>query len=200
MQNSKLKLNAISLRNTLMATIGLLVIVGVGGFFFFQKYLASVATEVNDSNAKAAATRQDVAQLQRLKTEMADNQVAVTRAASVVGDSKSYQYQDQIINDLSSYAKAAGFSILSFTFADPKGGTSGGSAAPAPATTTASGLKVSTVTVTLPEGLPYATVMTFIKSIEQNLTKMEVNGVTFSVDHVSGKITTQPIVIGVYTR
>lgn len=185
-----------------MATIGLLVIVGVGGFFFFQKYLASVATEVNGSNAKAAATSQDVAQLQRLKTEMADNQVAVTRAASVVGDSKSYQYQDQIINDLSSYAKAAGFSIRSFTFADPANGaaTSGGSAAPAPATTTASGLKVSTVTVTLPEGLSYATVMTFLKSIEQNLTKMEVNGVTFSVDHVSGKITTQPIVIGVYTR
>ena len=196
-----MRLNAISLRNTLMATIGLLIILGVGGFFFFQKYLASVAADVNDSNAKAAATSQDVAQLQRLKTEMANNQVAVTRAANVVGDSKSYQYQDQIINDLSSYANAAGFSIPSFTFADPtKGAASGGAAAPAPATTTASGLKVSTVTVTLPEGLSYATVMTFLKSIEQNLTKMEVNGVTFAVDPVSGKITTQPIVIGVYTR
>ena len=196
-----MKLTAISLRNTLMATIGLLLIIGIGGFFFFQQYLASVATEVNDSNAKAAATSQDVAQLQRLKTEMADNQVAVTRAASVVGDSKSYQYQDQIINDLSSYAKAAGFQILSFTFADPAQGAAGaGAAAPAPATTTASGLKISTVTVTLPEGLSYATVMTFLKSIEQNLTKMEVNGVTFAVDQVSGKITTQPIVIGVYTR
>ncbi len=196
---SKLRFNALSLRNTLIGSIALLIIIGVGGFFFFQKYLSSVASEVNNDNVKAAATSKDLTQLQRLKTEMANNQVAVTRAANVVGDSKSYQYQDQIISDLSSYAKDAGFQIQSFTFADPSLGAAG-AAAKAPGVTTSSGLKVSSVTVTFPESLPYSTVMTFLKSIEQNLTKMEVTGISFAVDQVSGKITTQPITIGVYTR
>lgn len=201
MQSSNLKFTATSLRNTLITTIILLIIVSIGGFFFTQKYLASIADEVSSDNTQAAATSQDLAQLQRLKTEMQDNQVAVTRAASVVGDSKSYQYQNQIINDLSSYANAAGFQIQSFTFADPSPNAAGGTAgAAASGATSPSGLKVSSVTVTLPDNLPYATVMAFLKSIEQNLTKMEVTGVNFSVDQASGKITSQPITIGVYTR
>jgi len=199
MQN-KLKFNAVSLRNTLIASIGVLVLVGIGGFFLLERYLSSIALEVNDSNVQAAASSKDLAQLQQLESEMADNQVAITRAASVVGDSKQYQYQDQIINDLSSYAKTAGFQIQSFAFSDQTlGAPSAGNVAPG-ATAAPTGLKISTVTVTLPQDLSYTTIMTFLKSIEQNLTKMELTGVSLAVDQASGRVTIQPITIGVYTR
>lgn len=196
----KLKFSSVSLRNILISSIVIVVIVGIGAFLFLQKYLSSIAGEVNSNNLRAAASSQDITQLQKLQTEMANNQVAVTRAASVVGESKQYQYQDQIINDLSQYAKAAGFQIQSFAFSDPTLGSSPSPGASTGAATVPLGLKITTVTVTLPQNLSYVTIMKFLKSVEQNLTKMELTGVSLTMDPVSGSISLQPLTIGVYTR
>jgi hypothetical protein len=141
--------------------------------------------------------------LQHLKTEMADNQVAVNRAASIVADSKYYQYQNQIIDDLNKYAKAAGFnSITSFSFTDSS--TAGASASSAVATTPGVaapvGLKSVTATVSLPGSISYQSAMNFLKAVESNLTKMDLGGVTMQLDTTSGNLTINPLSIKVYTQ
>jgi len=194
-------LSAPRLKVILIVTIGLMIVLGIATFLFFQHKLSDYATEVNNDNVAAAASNQDVTMLQHLQTEMASNQVAVNRAASIVADSKYYQYQNQIIDDLNTYANAAGFSISGFSFADNTASTattatSGTTATPA----TPAGLKSVTATITLPGSLSYQSVMNFLKSIEENLTKMDLNGVTMQMDTTTNTLTVNPISIKVYTR
>lgn len=197
---SSIQLSAVLLRNVLIASIALFVIIGVGGFVFLNQQLASYAGTVASDKVKASNGSQEIAQLQQLKSAMEESKVAVTRAASIVSDSKYYEYQDKIIDDITSYAEAAGLEVqsLSFNDASPTGvAAAPGTAAPK----TPAGLKVSYATVTLSEkNITYKSIMTFLKSIEQNLTKMEVTGVSFTVNSTNGQVSTQPITIGVYTR
>lgn len=192
------------LRMILLATIGLMIAGGIGAFLFSQQQLSTYATKVNGDNAAAAASNQDVAMLQHLKTEMANNQVAVNRAASIVADSKYYQYQNQIIDDLNKYAKAAGFdSITSFSFTNTStaGASTSSTAVPTtPGVATPVGLKSVTATVSLPSSISYQSAMNFLKAVESNLTKMDLGGVTMQLDSSTGKLTVNPLTIKVYTQ
>lgn len=109
------------------------------------------------------------------------------KAEQIVADSQSYQYQNQIINDLTEYANQAGISITSFTFQETTdGGTttssSSNSASSAPTDTqkASSGLKSIPVSIQLGEGVKYENLLHFVYLIEQNLTRMQLSEISFS--------------------
>ncbi|MDB5183613.1 MAG: hypothetical protein JWO07_294 [Candidatus Saccharibacteria bacterium] len=205
-----LKLTAPILRIVLMTTIGLLILASSVGFWFVHNQLTEFATEVSSDNVSVASSVQDVAKLQQLKSEMDKNPVAIARAKSIVADTKLYQYQNQIIDDLTSYANAAGFPIVTFTFAnnDPTSKTGATGTAPATASATAaagaapipSGLKATLATISFPKDVNYSAYMHFLKSIELNLTKMEITGVSMQLDQDTGQLSPNALTIEVYTR
>lgn len=206
------RLNGISptrLRLILCATIIAIIIAAGAGFWFFKDRLVNYAATVEQMKQEADASASDVAALQKLKTELEENVVAVNRAKSIVAESKSYQYQNQIIEDLNIYAKATGVAIASYVFADNNAAastTTGGASTPAasPVPTIAGGPKSTSVTVTLKSPANYKAVMRFIHAIEINLTKMQLTGISLtgptSEESRSDEVTVNPLTIEVYIR
>lgn len=150
------------------------------GFFFTQNYLARHASEVSRVASEAEASRTRVQQLQQTEKELERYTGAIDRTAKIVAESKSYEYQDQIINDITNYANRAGVGITSFAFNDASAPSATGSAptatqAPAASTTpAASGLKTTSVIVNLKPDVPYNNVLNLLSLVENNLTKMQI--------------------------
>ncbi len=192
-------------RVILCISIVLLFIVAIGGFVFFRSQLLAYAEQVNKSAQEASISTNDIVTLERLKEEMEDNKVAVTRANNIVADSKSYQYQDQIINDLSVYAKAAGVAVSSYSFIDDAA-TATTDQAPAEATAPTpapdpTGLKSTKVAIALKNPANYKAIMKFIHSIERNLTKMQLSGISLAgTPETKDEISVNPLTIEVYIR
>jgi len=204
---TKMKLSPPLLRIILVSTIGLLVVASSVGLWVFHGWLTSYANDVKNDNAGAASSQQDITRLEELKAQLAKDPVAVARAKAIVADSTYYKYQNQIIDDLSAYANNAGFQISAFSFSNPSPttGTTGAttpavSALPTGTTPAPAGLKVEAATITLPKTLSYLSYMKFLKSIEENLTKMEITGVSVQVDPATGLLITNPLTIGVYVK
>lgn len=204
------------LRIILILGIVLLIIVSALSFWFFRSLLLQYSAEVNKAAREASISTNDIATLQKLKTHLEDNKVAVTRTKNIVADSQHYKYQDQIINDLSIYAKAAGITVASYDFSG-----NAATAAPAPTgsaatpdqavaePTTPSGLKSTSVSVTLKNPVDYKAVIRFIHAIEVNLTKMQLSGVSLAsvaslADNTAAgaknQVTANSLTIEVYTR
>jgi 2',3'-cyclic-nucleotide 2'-phosphodiesterase (5'-nucleotidase family) len=203
MKNSP-KITAAGLRIGLITSIIVIVLLAGVGFWFFQGSLTGVATSVNSYISTAASTSEDVKQLQALKKQMDKNPIAVTRAQKIVADSQHYQYQNQIIDDITSYAKDAGFSIKGFTFTDTQPATKAtvGAAAPttAPVAPVLSGVKTTIAEIFFPETISYQAYMNFLKSIEQNLKKMEIQSISLKLNESTNQVVPDPLLIQVYIK
>lgn len=201
MKTSLNSLSAVQLRSILLASLGAVILLGAIGFYFIQSQLSSFAVEVSHAAEDAKTSDNDITALKRLQTQLADNESNVERARSIVADSKSYKYQDQIIQDLNTYAARSKFEITRFTFNGSAPGASGTSAAAAAKTPElAPGLKSTTVSITLKSPTPYKDLMNFIHAIEQNLTKMQIAGVTFAKGEKSSDVAISSLTIEVYTQ
>lgn len=177
-------LTATSLR--LMLSISLLIIVGLGVLLFSLSYrtLNKVAVDVSHTVADADASQNNLQNLQNLKRNLASKHEVVQRAESIVAESRSYEYQNQIINDLNDYAARADLSITNIDFT---GSQVGDTAAPPPGTTTptapsttVNGVKSTFVSISLKNPVEYTSVLRFLKSVEQNLTKMQIANIGLS--------------------
>lgn len=196
------------LRALLIGTIVLMLVIGFAAFWLVRNQLVAYAEVVSKDTEAATISNNDIAQLQKLQKTLEEDSVAVTRAKNIVAESKSYQYQNQIIDDITSYAKKAGLQVMSFTFDDTGTGTTptaGTSAAGPPDTTTPQltlpGLKSVSTTVSVNNPAKYESVMKFIRYIELNLTKMQLTGITLSKGS-EGKtdVSVGQFIIEVYTR
>ena len=196
---SKNTMSAVTFRRLLIGALVLLIVLSSFGFYLLGGLLKDVATESNHKKIDATAGRNDVEQLQRLETYLNDNKDSVTRASEIVADTKEYRYQNQIVSDINTYASRAGVTILGFSFSgqaapntDPK--------QPLAASGT-SGVKSIPVTLTLKTPVSYTSFLRLLKSIEQNLTKMQVNGITISPDPTSSSRVSNPTIgLEVYVR
>lgn len=226
MESRVSKLSAKKLKAILIASIFVMLLIGAGIFWFFRERLVAFAVDVQTASVGATTSSSDVEKLRGIEAILNKDQDGVSRAKKIVAESKFYQYQDQIINDLVKYSQDAGVTITTFTFSE---GSSTGSTTPAPTTegapvepmtegapgegtveggeasTTpaASSLKSTTVTVTIDSPVSYKKIMDFIHYIEENLTKMQLSGVTLSKATGEVKDTTvsvSPLVIEVYTK
>lgn len=190
-------------RLRLMLAILMFVIVAAAGVIAFFGYteLKKVAVEVSHTTVDADASQNNLQNLQKIQQKLASNKDVITRTNGIVAESQSYQYQDQIIADLKNYASRAHITITNLDFGmtttkspTPTPGSTGGLNVPPPA-----GVKTTTVAVTLQNPINYDDLLHFLKSIEQNLTKMQVSKVSLSKGSGSA-VSIEALTIEVYIR
>lgn len=194
----KYPLTASRLRITL--SISLFVIVGgatVLAYFAYSE-LEKVAVNVSHTVVDASASQNNIQTLQQIQQKLAGEQAVIDRANSIVADSQSYQYQDQILTDLKDYANKAAITITNIDFsaaataAQPTASTA---TTPAPM-----GVKSTSVSITLKNPISYNNLLRFIKSIEQNLTKMQISKVGLSKGVSGNDVSSDILTIEVYIK
>lgn len=195
-------LNATTLRLILSVSLFLIVALGIGLFAYAHAQLHTVAVDVSHTLVDADASQNNLQTLQKIQRELASDKAIMARASSIVADSQSYQYQDQIITDLKAYAAQAGVGItnLDFTAGAPATGATASKTAPATATPTPNGVKSTSVAVTLNNPVDYNNLLAFIHSIEQNLTKMQISKVSLSKGENGNEVNSDVLTIEVYIK
>ena len=168
----------------------LLVGIGTGSYFIHQK-LSAYVMEVDHLKIDSEMNEQGIVNAQKLRVALAQNKNSVDRAAAIVADTKYYEYQDQIVQDISAYAAAANLTVLGFDF----------STAASSKASSVKGIKTMVATISLKSPVPYNNYLRFLKLIERNLTKMQVTQLDISNDLKSpGTISSPIITLEVYVR
>ena len=204
-------LTAQKLRLLLLGSMALLIVIAGAIFIFTKGMLAQYAADVEKVSNTAESSSKNLTALSMLKTKLAEDNDAVERTRNLVAESQSYAYQDQIIKDITTFAQKSGVSISGFQFNSENTATAGSaataqsqagtSAATGQATTPqVSGLKTVSVSVNLKSPLEYKDIMDFVHMIEQNLTKMQLAGITMNRDAASDKVSVSSLTVEVYTR
>lgn len=186
----------------ILGTVLALILGGMaGGFYWFYGALKSVADETATVQTEAAATDSELQRLKALEQELKKYSAIMEKSQQIVAESQSYQYQNQIISDLTNYAGRAGLSITGFNFQDQSSSQSSSQSSDQSASpsTNTSGLKTIQVSVQLGEGTKYQNLLHFMHLIEQNLTRMQISNVSIAKGE-DGNISTQALNIEVYVR
>ena len=176
------------------ALYGLIVVLlagaGYGAYVMHQK-LSGYATEVNHLSIDSELNQQSIENAKKLRRVLDENQENATRAAAIVADTKYYQYQDQIVQDVTSYASASGLTVLGFDF------STNGKAAKSRVT----GINTVVATISLQNPVPYNNYLKLLKLIERNLTKMQVTQLDISNDLKAPATISSPVItLEVYVR
>lgn len=176
------------------------ILTGISLYFIYGK-LHDVSTDVSHAVVDASASQDNIQTLQKIQSELADKKDVIDRASSIVADSKSYQYQNQILNDLNDYAGRAGITLtnIDFTSGDATG-TTGSGAKPAADSSAPAGVKSTSVSVAIQNPVPYDNLLRFIKSIEDNLTKMQISKIGLSKGTSGSNVSSEILTIQVYIR
>lgn len=185
-----------------------LILVGMGGIVYFgYTMLQGTAEEVSKIQTEAKAVDAKVQNLARLEKEMEKYKDSVAKAQQLVAETQQYQYQNQIINDLTAYANKSGVGIAGFTFTSGSAGAKSNSGSSGTSVTnnssgsnSAVGPKSMKVSVRLNEKTDYMALLRFMHLIEQNLTRMQIASVSMSKTEGTGQVNTQTLEVEVYVR
>ncbi len=208
--SKKFTLTATNLRIILAVSLVAITAIGAGGFALAYNWLDGFAADASTVASQAAASESELQELSQTEKMLKTQHHAVERASKIAAESKSYQYQDQIINDLNDFARKAGITISDITFADDnaKGSSSSSSSSSSNKTGTSlpaiAGLKATTASVTVKNPVEYRKLLTFMYLVEQSLTKMRIANVDLSRSTAQGQspdsITSNTLTIEVYLR
>lgn len=211
--SKKFTLTATNLRIILAVSLVVITAIGAGGFALAYNWLDGFAADASTVASHAAASESELQELSQTEKMLKTQHHAVERASKIAAESKSYQYQDQIINDLNDFARKAGITISDITFADDnaKGGSSSSSSSSASSSgktgtslPAIAGLKATTASVTVKNPVEYRKLLTFMYLVEQSLTKMRIANVDLSRSTAQGQapdsITSNTLTIEVYLR
>ena len=207
--SKKFTLTATNLRIILAVSLVAITAIGAGGFALAYNWLDGFAADASTVASQAAASESELQELSQTEKMLKTQHHAVERASKIAAESKSYQYQDQIINDLNDFARKAGITISDITFADDnaKGGSSSSSSSSNKTGTSLpaiAGLKATTASVTVKNPVEYRKLLTFMYLVEQSLTKMRIANVDLSRSTAQGQapdsITSNTLTIEVYLR
>lgn len=198
-------LTASSARIVLALFLLIILAAMVAGSYFAYSFLSTTSKEVADMQTEASAVDMKIQNLLKLKDQLEKNPVATKKAEQIVADSKSYQYQNQIVNDLSIYAGKANVPIQSFTFQDGSTSSKSSSSSSSSQTTakkpaSVSGVKSITVSIQLGDKVPYNNLLHFLYLVENNVTRMQIYGVSISRGEQRGEVSAQSLELGVYVR
>lgn len=222
MKTKKLPLasNPITVRLMLVVGSVLVLILTVVLILLSRNFLTGYANKVATITAEAQNTSMTLASLTKAQDSLAEQEEAVKKAKRIVAESKQYQYQNQIVNDLNAYANRANIPISSFLFSNSAGSTAGAGGGESPAAPagdkatgqSVAGLKTVQVTIGLPAQVQYKDLLNFLSLIENNATRMQVQGLTISPAGSSqsedgssqpaneNMVTVNSLTIGVYIR
>lgn len=202
--------DAVTMRIILVVVLIAILLLMGGGFYLAYTSLKKTAKEVSEVQTQAQTSDAKLQNLALLEKQLKENSVAVDRAKQIVADSQSYQYQNQIINDLTYYANQAHISITSFTFQDSTAAASSSSSSTSSSSTsstnstlpasTVNGVKSTQVAIQLGGNVAYQDFLHFLYLIEQNLTRMQVADVTMSKGDDPNTVSAQSLNIEVYIR
>ena len=192
-------LKASTLRLIMIVSLFLIAGLAVVMFYFANQELSKVATEVSHVTADAEASQDNLQNLQAVEQKLANEKEAIERVNSIVAESQSYQYQDQILSDLHSYANQSGVTITNINFSGSGDSTASSSGTP-PVSSAPAGLKTTSVSVTIDNPVGYNNLLRFMRSIEQNLTKMQISTVSLSKAESGSQVTSDALTIEVYIR
>jgi hypothetical protein len=188
------KLTAVNFSRLLIAAMVLLAVGALASLYVLSLVLASTVTETDHAKIDAQLSRNDVDRLKKLGVDLRTDQEVIARAKNIVAESSSYQYQDQIVNDINAYAGRAGVKVLGYDF---KATSTQSAAKNAPK----SSVKTIAATLTLAGPMEFERLLKFLKAIEQNLTKMQVTSIDISKDDKNPKLVNDPnIGVEIYVK
>jgi hypothetical protein len=182
----------------LLAALLVVTVVLIGtGYYWGSKLLAEQALRADHAKIDASLKNEDVAKLKRLEAELVAKKDIVARAEQIIAESRQYQYQDQIVHDINSFAKSAGVEVLGYNFGTPEQSKKGAKGA----SLSLSGVNAISANVSLASPQSYKNLLRFMKAIEQNLTKMQVTGVNITPDPEDPNLVSNPVVgVVIYVR
>lgn len=195
-------LTATRLRLILVISLFVVGAIEAAIFSFAYGQLSQSATDVSHVVVDANASQNNLSTLEKIKKILNSEKDVISRTNSIVADSKSYQYQNQIITDLNEYANKNNVTITNVDFSGGQTPTTTPGQPAAPTTTnTVAGLKSTSVTVTIKTPVDYNSLLRFIEAVEQNLTKMQISKISLSKgSSTNNEINSDALSIEVYIR
>jgi len=193
-------LNASIARIILSLLLLIILSAMVGLVIFAYSFLSKTSEEVGKMQTEAIAVDAKIQSLLASKSQLDRNSDTVKKAKNIVSESKLYQYQNQIIKDLNTYADRAGIPIKAFSFQNEP--TTSAKTATSSKRTPASpaGVKSTFVSIQLGDHIDYTKFLHFLSLIEKNVTRMQLLGVSISRGANNHEISIQSLEVKVYTR
>ncbi|MCJ1964876.1 hypothetical protein [Candidatus Nanosynbacter sp. TM7-057] len=193
-------LNASIARIVLSLLLLIILSAMVGLVIFAYSFLSKTSEEVGKMQTEAIAVDAKIQSLLASKSQLDRNSDTVKKAKNIVSESKLYQYQNQIIKDLNTYADRAGIPIKAFSFQNEP--TTSAKTATSSKRTPASpaGVKSTFVSIQLGDHIDYTKFLHFLSLIEKNVTRMQLLGVSISRGANNHEISIQSLEVKVYTR
>ena len=193
-------LNASIARIVLSLLLLIILSAMVGLVIFAYSFLSKTSEEVGKMQTEAIAVDAKIQSLLASKSQLDRNSDTVKKAKNIASESKLYQYQNQIIKDLNTYADRAGIPIKAFSFQNEP--TTSAKTATSSKRTPASpaGVKSTFVSIQLGDHIDYTKFLHFLSLIEKNVTRMQLSGVSISRGANNHEISIQSLEVKVYTR
>lgn len=188
-------LKATGLRTLFIVMIAIILVASFVGFYIVQTKLSNYANSVSHIVADAEASKSSLQSLQNLEIELEKRKDVSEKATSIIAKSQGYEYQDQVIQELTEYANKTGVSISQFDFSSQESSTSTESSS-----TDTSGLRSTSVTVTLVTPTSYDNLLKFVRAIENNLTRMQLDSINVSQSGDSSGVSVGALTIKVYIQ
>ncbi|HET8690191.1 MAG TPA: hypothetical protein VFL81_02040 [Candidatus Saccharimonadales bacterium] len=190
------QLNARQLMFGLYGLIAVLIVAVGFGFYYAENFLSAAVADTNDLKDQANVAQQNVVKLQQLQSELTKQADVVQRTEQIMADSQQYQYQDQIVKDINTYAARTGVKVIGYDFGDPTKKAANKTSLPS-----VSGTQIITADLTLDAPVKYTHFLNFLQAIEQNLTKMQVTGVNITPDDQDADYVSNPgISLQIYVK
>lgn len=193
-------LNASIARIVLSLLLLIILSAMVGLVIFAYSFLSKTSEEVGKMQTEAIAVDAKIQSLLASKSQLDRNSDTVKKAKNIVSESKLYQYQNQIIQDLNTYADRAGIPIKSFSFQNEPTTSAKTATSSKQTSTSPAGVKSTFVSIQLGDHIDYTKFLHFLSLIEKNVTRMQLLGVSISRGANNHEISIQSLEVKVYTR
>ena len=193
-------LNASIARIILSLLLLIILSAMVGLVIFAYSFLSKTSEEVGKMQTEAAAVDAKIQSLLASKSQLDRNSDTVKKAKNIVSESKLYQYQNQIIQDLNTYADRAGIPIKSFSFQNEPTASAKTATSSKQTSTSPAGVKSTFVSIQLGDHIDYTKFLHLLSLIEKNVTRMQLSGVSISRGANNHEISIQSLEVKVYTR
>ena len=193
-------LNASIARIILSLLLLIILSAMVGLVIFAYSFLSKTSEEVGKMQPEATAVDAKIQSLLASKSQLDRNSDTVKKAKNIVSESKLYQYQNQIIQDLNTYADRAGIPIKSFSFQNEPTASAKTATSSKQTSTSPAGVKSTFVSIQLGDHIDYTKFLHFLSLIEKNVTRMQLSGVSISRGANNHEISIQSLEVKVYTR
>ncbi len=193
-------LNASIARIVLSLLLLIILSAMVGLVIFAYSFLSKTSEEVGKMQTEAIAVDAKIQSLLASKSQLDRNSDTVKKAKNIVSESKLYQYQNQIIKDLNTYADRAGIPIKAFSFQNEPTTSAKTAKSSRRTPTSPAGVKSTFVSIQLGDHIDYTKFLHFLSLIEKNVTRMQLSGVSISRGANNHEISIQSLEVKVYTR